>query len=68
VKDHFETFVWIYDVYFQGGTDSGDLIFSRLFTAISIAVTCTKGFARLKCKDCGNEYLLAFACKHRLKY
>ena len=22
-----------------------------------------KGFARVKCKDCGHEYLLAFSCK-----
>nr|WP_272936660.1 transposase zinc-binding domain-containing protein [Syntrophus gentianae] len=23
------------------------------------------GFARIKCKDCGHEYLLAFSCKRR---
>jgi len=23
------------------------------------------GFARVKCKDCGHEYLLAFSCKRR---
>ncbi|MCX5842233.1 MAG: transposase zinc-binding domain-containing protein [Deltaproteobacteria bacterium] len=22
-------------------------------------------FARVKCKDCDHEYLLAFSCKHR---
>jgi hypothetical protein len=65
VEDHFEQLEAVWDERYQGRfgfwrpylmdvirryLDCGDLHF---------------GFARVKCEDCGHEYLLAFSCKRR---
>jgi ribosomal protein S27E len=65
VEDYFETFVGIYDEYF-----SRQYGFWRPHVAQVVYryLDCGdphNGFARVKCKDCGHEYLLAFSCKRR---
>jgi hypothetical protein len=65
VEDHFEQLEAVWDERYQSRfgfwrpyvmdviqryLDCGDLHF---------------GFARVKCEDCGHEYLLAFSCKRR---
>ena len=65
VEDHFEQLETVWDERYQRRfgfwrpyvtdvirryLDCGDLHF---------------GFARVKCEDCGHEYLLAFSCKRR---
>jgi len=65
VEDHFEIFEQVYDDRFakQYG-------FFRSYVKMVIYryLDCGilhNGFARVRCKDCGHEYLLAFSCKRR---
>ena len=65
VEDHFEEFEQVYDERFT--TKYG---FFRAYVkqVIYRYLDCGilhNGFARVKCKDCGHEYLLAFSCKRR---
>jgi len=65
VEDHFETFEQVYDELF-----SRKYGFFRSYTrkVIYRYLDCGDlhhGFARVKCPDCGHEYLLAFSCKRR---
>jgi len=65
LEDYFETFVRIYDEHF-----SRQYGFWRPYVeqVIHRYLDCGdphNGFARVKCKDCGHEYLLAFSCKRR---
>ncbi|MFH1480558.1 MAG: transposase zinc-binding domain-containing protein [Pseudomonadota bacterium] len=65
VEDHLERFEQVYDDLFakQYG-------FSRSYVrqVIYRYLDCGilhNGFSRVRCKDCGHEYLLAFSCKRR---
>jgi len=65
VEDYFKTFISIYDDHF-----SRQYGFWRpyLENVIYRYLDCGdphNGFARVKCKDCDHEYLLAFSCKRR---
>ncbi|MBW2651737.1 MAG: transposase zinc-binding domain-containing protein [Deltaproteobacteria bacterium] len=65
VEDHFETFEQVYDERFNRQYG-----FFRPYTKEVICryLDCgdlRHGFARVKCPDCGHEYLLAFSCKRR---
>lgn len=65
IEDHFETFEQVYDERFsrQYGFFRPyvkDVIYRYLDCGI-----LHNGFARVKCTDCGHEYLLAFSCKRR---
>ncbi|MDD5414834.1 MAG: transposase, partial [Smithellaceae bacterium] len=65
VEDCFEAFVRLYDERF-----SRQYGFWRPYVeqVIHRYLDCGdphNGFARVKCKDCGHEYLLAFSCKRR---
>ena len=65
VEDYFETFVQVYDEQF-----SHQYGFWRPYVeqVISRYLDCGdihNGFAWVKCKDCGVEFLLAFSCKRR---
>lgn len=65
VEDYFETLMQVYDDNF-----SRDYGFWRPYVEKVICryLDCgdlSHGFARVRCKDCGNEYLLAFSCKRR---
>ena len=65
VQDHFEAFEQVYEEKFsrQYGFFRPyvkDVIYRYLDCGI-----LQNGFARVKCSDCGHEYLLAFSCKRR---
>jgi hypothetical protein len=65
VEDNFETLEQVYDDRF--GTQYG---FFRAYVrqVIHRFLDCGilhNGFARVKCEECGHEYLLAFSCKRR---
>ena len=65
VEDHFETLEQVYDERF-----SKQYGFFRRYVAQVIYryLDCGilhNGFARVKCGECGHEYLLAFSCKRR---
>ena len=65
IEDHFEAFEQVYDERFsrQYGFFRPyvkDVIYRYLDCGI-----LPNGFARVKCTDCGHEYLLAFSCKRR---
>ena len=65
VEDHFETLEQVYDERF-----SRQYGFFRPYVrqVIYRYLDCGilhNGFARVRCGDCGHEYLLAFSCKRR---
>ena len=65
VEDYFEALIQVYDDNF-----SRDYGFWRPYVekVIHRYLDCgdlSHGFARVRCKDCGHEYLLAFSCKRR---
>jgi len=65
VEDHFEEFEQVYDERF---TTKYDFFRAYVKQVIYRYLDCGilhNGFARVKCKDCGHEYLLAFSCKRR---
>ncbi|MEW6667000.1 MAG: transposase [Thermodesulfobacteriota bacterium] len=65
VEDHFEEFQRIYDERF---TIKYGFFRAYVKQVIYRYLDCGilhNGFARVKCKDCGHEYLLAFSCKRR---
>ena len=65
VEDHFETFEQVYDEQFSR---QGSAWFRYLKQVIYRYLDCGilhNGFARVKCGECGHEYLLAFSCKRR---
>src|SRR5512145_2217614 len=49
---------------FPGIRAFGGLISNRL-SIVTLTGDMEHGFARVKCKDCGHEYVLAFSCKRR---
>lgn len=65
IEDHFEAFEHVYDERFSRKYGFfrpyvKDVIYRYLDCGI-----LHNGFARVKCTDCGHEYLLAFSCKRR---
>jgi len=65
VQDHFEEFEQVYEERFERQYG-----FFRPYVAQVIRryLDCgylRNGFARVRCHDCGHEYLLAFSCKRR---
>ena len=65
VEDHFETLEQIYDDRF---TKQYGFFRPYVKQVIYRYLDCGilhNGFARVKCGDCGHEYLLAFSCKRR---
>lgn len=65
VEDHFERFEQVYDDRFA---EQYGFLRSYVKMVIYRYLDCGilyNGFARVRCKDCGHEYLLAFLCKRR---
>ena len=65
IEDHFERFEQVYDDRFA---KQYGFLRSYVKTVIYRYLDCGilhNGFARVRCKDCGHEYLLAFSCKRR---
>lgn len=49
----------------KGGTGSGGPTFQKVITRYLECGDLHLGFARVKCRDCRHEYLLAFSRKRR---
>jgi len=65
VEDHFEHFEQVYEERFER---TYGFYRPYLRSAIYRYLECgilRNGFARVRCADCGHEYLLAFSCKRR---
>ena len=65
VEDNFETFEQVYEDRFERQygffrPNVRKIIYRYLDCGI-----LHNGFARVRCEDCGHEYLLAFSCKRR---
>jgi len=65
VEDNFETFVQIYDEHFSRQYGFWRPYIEQVIYRYLDCGDLHNGFARVKCKDCGHEYLLAFSCKRR---
>ena len=65
VEDNFETFVQIYDEHFSRQYGFWRPYVEQVIYRYLDCGNLHNGFARVKCKDCGHEYLLAFSCKRR---
>ena len=65
VEDYFETFVRIYDEHFSRQYGFWRPYIEKMICRYLDCGDLHNGFARVKCKDCGHEYLLAFSCKRR---
>jgi hypothetical protein len=65
VEDYFETFVRIYDDHFSRQYGFGRPYLEKVVYRYLDCGDLHNGFARVKCKNCGHEYLLAFSCKRR---
>jgi ribosomal protein S27E len=65
VEDYFETFVQIYDEHFSRQYGFWRPYVEQVIHRYLDCGNLHNGFARVKCKDCGHEYLLAFSCKRR---
>ena len=65
VEDCFETFVQVYDDHFCRQYGFWRPYLEKVIYRYLDCGDLHNGFARVKCKDCGHEYLLAFSCKRR---
>ena len=65
VEDYFETFVRVYEEYFSRQYGFWRPYIEQVIYRFLDCGDPHSGFARVKCKDCGHEYLLAFSCKRR---
>ena len=65
VEDCFETFVGIYDDHFSRQYGFWRPYIEKVIYRYLDCGDPHNGFARVKCIDCGHEYLLAFSCKRR---
>jgi hypothetical protein len=65
VEDHFETFERVYEERFERAYGFyRPYLRSVIYRYLDCGVLCN-GFARVRCVECGHEYLLAFSCKRR---
>ncbi|MBM4314058.1 MAG: hypothetical protein FJ122_09090 [Deltaproteobacteria bacterium] len=65
VEDYFETFVGRYDEHFSRQYGFWRPYIEKVIFRYLDCGDLNNGFARVECKDCGHEYLLAFSCKRR---
>jgi len=65
VEDHLETFEQVYDDRFPKQYGFFRPYVKKVIYRYLDCGILHNGFARVKCKDCGHEYLLAFSCKRR---
>ena len=62
VADYFEIFVGIYDEHFSRQYGFWRTYLEKVIYRYLDCGDLHNGFARVKCKDCGHEYLLALTC------
>lgn len=65
VEDYLEAFVRDYDEHFSRKYEFWRPYIEKVIYRYLDCCDLSHGFARVKCKDCGDEYLLAFSCKRR---
>ncbi|MEN6318919.1 MAG: transposase [Syntrophaceae bacterium] len=65
VEDHFEAFLLVYEERFERKYGFWRPYIQKVIYRYLDCGDLHNGFARVKCKDCGHEYLLAFSCKRR---
>ena len=65
VEDYFETLMQVYDDRFSRDYGFWRPYIEKVICRYLDCGDLSHGFARVKCKDCGHEYLLAFSCKRR---
>ena len=65
VEDHFETFEMVYEDRFERQYGFFRPYVKRVICRYLDCGILKNGFARVRCGDCGHEYLLAFSCKRR---
>jgi len=65
VEDHFETFEQVYEDRFERQYGFFRAYVRQVICRYLDCGILHKGFARVRCEDCGHEYLLAFSCKRR---
>jgi len=65
VEDYFEALMQVYDDRFARDYGFWRPYIEKVICRYLDCGDLKNGFARVKCKDCGHEYLLAFSCKRR---
>jgi len=65
VEDHFEEFEQVYDERFTAKYGFFRAYLKQVIYRYLDCGILHNGFARVKCKDCGHEYLLAFSGRRR---
>ena len=65
VEDHFETLEQVHDEQFARQYGFFRPYVRRVIYRYLDCGILHNGFARVKCSDCGHEFLLAFSCKRR---
>jgi hypothetical protein len=65
IEDHFETFEQVYEDRFERQYGFYRPYVKQVIYRYLDCGILHNGFARVRCQDCGHEYLLAFSCKRR---
>jgi hypothetical protein len=65
IEDHFETFEQVYEDRFERQYGFYRPYIKQVIYRYLDCGILHNGFARVRCEDCGHEYLLAFSCKRR---
>ena len=65
VEDYFEPFMQIYDDRFSRDYGFWRPYIEKVIYRYLDCGDLHQGFARVRCNDCGHEYLLSFSCKRR---
>jgi len=65
IEDHFETFEQVYEDRFERQYGFYRPYVRQVIYRYLDCGILHNGFARVRCEDCGHEYLLAFSCKRR---
>jgi DNA-directed RNA polymerase subunit RPC12/RpoP len=65
VEEHFEAFEQFYDERFERQYRFFRPYVRQVIYRYLDCGVLENGFARVRCDDCGHEYLMAFSCKRR---
>ena len=65
VENHFEAFEQVYEERFERRYGFFRSYVKQVIYRYLDCGVLKNGFARVRCGDCGHEYLLAFSCKRR---
>jgi Zn finger protein HypA/HybF involved in hydrogenase expression len=65
IADHFEEFVQVYDERYVREYGFWRPVIAEVVEKYLECGDLAHGFARIRCENCGHEYILAFSCKGR---